>query len=71
MPAEPKEHDLLRLDEDVEISHRQALAEFMEHLWPAYQQYGGFSMGEALITFRLQIIYNQLRDIEDAIKDKL
>ena len=65
---EPQEHNLLHITESTEISHRQALIEFFEEMWPAYQQYG-FTPGEAFMSYQLNSIYNQLLDVETAVKD--
>lgn len=65
--SDPPEHNILNVDERTEINHRQVIAEIEEDVFPAYRD-KGVTLGETIIIFNLLRIYNQLLDIEDALK---
>jgi TPP-dependent pyruvate/acetoin dehydrogenase alpha subunit len=67
--AEPKEHNLLGADEATEISHRQAIAEFKDDVFPAYRD-EGITLGEAMVLYHLVCIYNKLGNIEDLLEER-
>jgi hypothetical protein len=68
--SEPREHDLLGLDESTEINHRQAIAEFKEDVFPAYRD-EGMTLAECIIIYRLLTIYNRLGQILEKLDEKI
>lgn len=57
--------DFITFDEEQERNWRQWLSEFKEKVYPVFQGYG-LTLPEAMMLWKLQSIYNELGQNEDA-----
>jgi hypothetical protein len=62
--------EVVEFTEDVEVSHREYLAEFKEKVWPVFEPYG-FTFPEAYNYWALNKLHNAVDKLCSVLDDRL